>query len=143
MQNKKIKKLLEISLTKSIFKNELYFIIENNIKPDKIIENVIKINKVGFVNSGLLLNSCNLNLKFYLYVKTFNSINLAKMYLFNKKIYTNIYPCLISIKFLFYTRGSNFDLYTLACSTIVLKTKLLLLNNLLLNNCLKKYFTIK
>jgi len=112
---KKKKSLLEFYLVSNFFKDQQFYIIENNIKSiNNTISKTYKSHKL--VKKAILLNKNKIfnkkeKMKYFLRLLTFSLfINLQK-YLLTISKHENVFPSLIKINFLFFRQLSAFLFY--------------------------------
>ncbi len=115
MSLKKKKSLLEFYLVSNFFKDQQFYIIENNIKSiNNTISKTYKSHKL--VKKAILLNKNKIfnkkeKMKYFLRLLTFSLfINLQK-YLLTISKHENVFPSLIKINFLFFRQLSAFLFY--------------------------------
>lgn len=115
MSLKKKKSLLEFYLVSNFFKDQQFYIIENNIKSiNNTISKTYKSHKL--VKKAILLNKNRIfnkkeKMKYFLRLLTFSLfINLQK-YLLTISKHENVFPSLIKINFLFFRQLSAFLFY--------------------------------
>ena len=115
MSLKKKKSLLEFYLVSNFFKDQQFYIIENNIKSiNNTINKTYKSHKL--VKKAILLNKNKIfnkkeKMKYFLRLLTFSLfINLQK-YLLTISKHENVFPSLIKINFLFFRQLSAFLFY--------------------------------
>ena len=115
MSLKKKKSLLEFYLVSNFFKDQQFYIIENNIKSiNNTISKTYKSHKL--VKKAILLNKNRIfnkkeKMKYFLRLLTFSLFINLQRYLLTISKHENVFPSLIKINFLFFRQLSAFLFY--------------------------------